>query len=85
MVSFRISIPAEAGIPLLLPDLSFPRKWEPPKFHKLQFYSKEPMRTLNLMTLGARAPHVPEYFTSTRERRALATEQPGKSTAAPVK
>ena len=43
------------------------------------------MRTLNLMTLAARAPHVPEYFTSTRERRALATEQPGKSTAAPVK
>ena len=37
------------------------------------------------MTLAVRVPRVPEYFTSTRERRALATEQPGKSTAAPVK
>ncbi|HEY1061956.1 MAG TPA: hypothetical protein VGE44_09730 [Daejeonella sp.] len=34
---FLLAIPAKAGISLSIsPDLSFPRKWEPPTYHPIK-------------------------------------------------
>jgi len=62
--------------------ITFWNLWPKAENHQVKFVS---YKFLKFYATGARVPRVPEYFTGTRDTRALATEQSGKRTTASAK